>query len=154
MASKAEFPKQKPSIRMLVVEDNPAYLHLIRMAFRSRESINWELTVAENGEQALTLLFDEERGKGPLPDLILLDWNLPVVSGSEVLRRTKSHDKLRRIPVLVFSTSESDSDIHDAYDNHANGYITKPGDVDVLAAIVGTIEQFWIAVAKLPKVVR
>jgi chemotaxis family two-component system response regulator Rcp1 len=61
---------------------------------------------------------------------------------------------LRRIPVLVFSSSEADKDIHDAYDNHANGYITKPGSTELMAEIVETIERFWIAVAQLPKVMR
>jgi two-component system, chemotaxis family, response regulator Rcp1 len=86
--------------------------------------------------------------------MILLDWNLPKVSGSEVLRRLKEHQKLRRIPVLVFSSSEEDEDIHAAYDKQANGYITKPGNIELLAAVVGAIEQFWVAVADLPKATR
>jgi chemotaxis family two-component system response regulator Rcp1 len=141
------------TIRLLVVEDSEAFLYLIQRAFRSRESIQWELTVAHDGEQAVKLLFKEERTNAPLPDLILLDWNLPKISGSDVLKRIKKHEKLRRIPVLVFSSSEADRDIHDAYDNHANGYIPKPFSVEVLEQIVETIELFWIAVAKLPKVV-
>jgi chemotaxis family two-component system response regulator Rcp1 len=146
---------QKPvTIRLLVVEDSEAYLYLIQKAFSSRESIHWELTAAYDGEQAAKLLFEEERTGAPLPDMILLDWNLPKLSGSELLQRIKTHKKLRKIPVLVFSSSESDRDIHDAYDNHANGYIMKPGSVAVLAQIVETIEQFWIAVAKLPRVLR
>jgi two-component system, chemotaxis family, response regulator Rcp1 len=146
---------QKPqTIRLLVVEDSEGYLYLIQEAFRSREGIRWELTVAHDGEQAVKLLFEEERTNAPLPDLILLDWSLPKISGSDVLQRIKKHEKLRKIPVLVFSSSEADRDVHDAYDNHANGYITKPGSVEVLAQIVETIEQFWIAVAKIPKVLR
>ena len=89
-----------------------------------------------------------------MPDLILLDWNLPKINGSEVLQRIKEHPRLRRIPVLVFSSSEADQDIQAAYDYHANGYITKPGDIDILAATVETIEQFWVAVVQLPKVRR
>jgi chemotaxis family two-component system response regulator Rcp1 len=88
------------------------------------------------------------------PDLILLDWNLPKIDGNEVLRRVKQHQRLRRIPVLVFSSSEADTDVHEAYDNHANGYITKPWTIDVLAATVEAIELFWTATARLPKVVR
>jgi CheY-like chemotaxis protein len=142
-------------IRLLVVEDSPGYLYLVTDAFSDRgEKIRWELTVAKDGEEALALLFDEENTNLPLPDLILLDWNLPKVTGSEVLSRLKQDQKLRRIPVLVFSTSEADADIHAAYDNHANGYITKPGNSEALAAIVETIERFWIAVAQLPKVAR
>jgi DNA-binding response OmpR family regulator len=141
------------SIRLLVVEDNSGYLHLIRRAFGQRPA-RWEISVARDGEEALHILFSEEKESAPLPDLILLDWNLPRVNGNEVLRRIKNHQKLRRIPVLVFSASESDDDIHEAYDNHANGYITKPRDADMLAAVVEAIEQFWIAVAQVPKVMR
>jgi CheY-like chemotaxis protein len=140
---------------LLVVEDTPSYLYLIQKAFHSRQGeIRWELTVAEDGERALHLLFEEEAESVPLPDLILLDWNLPKVSGSEVLRRIKEHSKLRRIPVLVFSTSKEDEDIHAAYDSHANGYITKPDSGDMLATIVETIERFWVTIARLPKVLR
>jgi two-component system, chemotaxis family, response regulator Rcp1 len=142
------------TIRLLVAEDSPAYLHLIQVAFRGRHgNIRWELTVAEDGERALQLLFAEEAESAPLPDLILLDWNLPKVSGDEVLRRVKEHPKLRKIPVLVFSSSEEDEDIHAAYGYHANGYITKPGSLAMLEAMVETIERFWCAV-QLPKVMR
>jgi chemotaxis family two-component system response regulator Rcp1 len=143
------------TIRLLVVEDSPSYLYLVQRAFIDRgEQTRWELTVAKDGEEALRYLFAEEDENKPLPDLVLLDWNLPKLSGAEVLRRIKQHKKLRRMPVLVFSTSEQEDDIHAAYDNYANGYITKPGDPDALANIVETIERFWIAVAELPKVVR
>lgn len=87
-----------------------------------------------------------------MPDLILLDWNLTRVSGGEVLQRVK-HEKLRKIPVLVFSSSDADRDILTAYDNHANGYITKTWEIDALAGIVETIERFCVA-ATLPKVMR
>jgi chemotaxis family two-component system response regulator Rcp1 len=143
------------TIHLLVVEDSAPYLYLIQRAFRERKGqIRWELKVAKDGEQALHLLFDEEEESARLPDLILLDWNLPAVSGEEVLRRTKEHPKLRRIPILVFSSSEADEDIHAAYGNYANGYITKPPSGNALASIVETIEEFWVAVAHLPKVLR
>ena len=142
-------------IRLLVVEDSPGYLHLVTNAFSDRgKEIRWELTVARDGHEALALLFDEENANLPLPDLILLDWNLPKVTGSEVLKRLKQDQKLRRIPVLVFSTSDADDDVHAAYDNHANGYITKPGNTDALASMVETIERFWITVAELPRALR
>jgi chemotaxis family two-component system response regulator Rcp1 len=86
--------------------------------------------------------------------MILLDWHLPKVSGGEVLRCLKEHEKMRRIPVLVFSSSEAENDIHEAYDNHANGYITKPGSAELLAVVVEAIEQFWAAAAHLPKAIR
>jgi two-component system, chemotaxis family, response regulator Rcp1 len=140
------------TIRLLVVEDSPSFQFLIRQAFRARRDIRWNLVVANDGQEAVRFLFEEENENVPLPDLILLDWNLPKVSGSEVLQRVKQHEKLRRIPVLVFSSSEADEDIHTAYDNHANGYITKPPSGEALAAIVETIERFWIGIAQLPRV--
>jgi len=142
------------TIRLLVVEDNPAYLYLIQKAFSGRrEQIRWELTVAIDGEEALHVLFEEENKSIPLPDLILLDWNLPKVSGREVLQRLKQDQELRRIPLLVFSASEADRDIHAAYDNHANGFITKPRGDEALSATVEAIERFWM-VLSLPKVPR
>jgi chemotaxis family two-component system response regulator Rcp1 len=142
-------------VRLLVVEDSRAYLYLIKGAFLARQGqIRWELTFAEDGERAINILFAEEEEGTPLPDLILLDWNLPKISGSEVLQRIKEHTSLRRIPVLVFSSSEADTDLHAAYDYHANGYIRKPGNADTLGAIVEAIERFWIAIAQIPKVAR
>jgi CheY-like chemotaxis protein len=149
---------QMPSIRtirLLVVEDDPGYLYLIQDAFDARgQPARWHLTTAKDGEEALHLLFEVEQESAPLPDLILLDWNLPRVTGAEVLRRVKQHRQLRKIPVLVFSSSEADKDIEAAYDNHANGYVTKPGSSDALAAIVEIIERFWIGIAQLPRVLR
>jgi chemotaxis family two-component system response regulator Rcp1 len=143
---------QRPT-RLLVVEDSSAYLFLIERAFGHRNGdFRWELTVARDGDEAVQLLFAEENEHLPLPDIILLDWNLPKVSGAEVLSRLKEHERLRCIPVLVFSTSEAEEDIHAAYDAHANGYITKPGNLDALEAIAEVIERFWIATAHLPKV--
>ena len=140
---------------LLIVEDDAPSVHLIELAFANRRGkTRWELSVAKDGQEALQMLFNEEQDSMPLPDLILLDWNLPRVSGDEVLRRLNDDPKLRRIPVLVFSSSSDDRDIHAAYDAHANGYITKPMDMDVLAMIVAAIEHFWVAVAEMPKVAR
>jgi chemotaxis family two-component system response regulator Rcp1 len=143
------------TIRLLVVEDSLPYLYLIRKAFSGRKGdARWEVTAAENGEQAIHLLFEEERDRIHLPDLILLDWNLPGMSGLQVLQRLKTHQNLRKIPVLVFSSSETDEDVHAAYGGHANGYIRKPEDENLLASIIETIEQFWVKVAQIPKVSR
>lgn len=154
MVSILNAPAVRKAIFLLVVEDSEPYLYLIQRAFRDRREIRWNIMVAKDGEQALKILFDEERTNAPLPDLILLDWNLPKISGNEVLRRIKEHEKLRNIPVLVFSSSVAEEDIQSAYNNHANGYITKPDAPDVLGAIVETIEQFWVLIARLPQVKR
>jgi CheY-like chemotaxis protein len=132
------------TVRMLVVEDDPGYRYLVQRAFsKCGQEIRWELTIAGDGEEAIRALFNDERESTLLPDLILLDWNLPKVSGDEVLRRVKRHQALRRIPVLVFSSSTSDKDMRAAYEEHANGYIVKPGGLDALDAVVESIEQFW-----------
>ena len=154
MAISTLHARMRQVIRLLIVEDNEAYLYLIQKAFGSRDGVHWQLDVAHDGEEAIKLLFEEEQTNTPLPDLILMDWHLPKVSGNELLRRIKKHEKLHKIPVLILSSSEADNDIHDAYDNHANSYITKPASVVVLAQIVDTIEQFWVAVTTLPKVLR
>ena len=133
-----------PTVRLLVVEDDPGYRYLVQRAFGHRgQEIRWELTIARDGEEALHALFDDGRESVFLPDLILLDWNLPKVGGDEVLRRVKRHEALRRIPVLVFSSSTSDKDMRAAYEEHANGYIVKPGGLDALDAVVEGIERFW-----------
>ena len=142
-------------IRLLVVEDDPAYLYLIRRAFADRAGeTTWDLTVATDGESAVHLLFEEEDEGYPLPDLILLDWSLPGVTGNEILRRVKEHSQLKRIPVLIFSTSTDDEIVHAAYDDYANGYIPKPASMALLAKVVDTVERFWIAVAHLPRATR
>ena len=133
-----------PTVRLLVVEDDPGYRYLVQRAFsKCGLEIRWELTIARDGEEAIHALFDDERESVLLPDLILLDWNLLKVSGDEVLRRVKRHQALRRIPVLVFSSSTSDKDMRAAYEEHANGYIVKPGGLDALDAVVEGIERFW-----------
>lgn len=143
------------TIRLLVVEDSPSYRYFIETAFHGHSGeFQWNLTVVTDGQMALDFLFAEEKERAPLPDIMLLDWNLPKVNGSEVLRRMKEHGKLRRIPVIVFSSSEAERDIHEAYDNHANGYITKPDSSKMMEMIIEGIERFWIAIAQLPKVVR
>ena len=114
MAVSAMQARKPQTIRLLVVEDNEAYLYLIQKAFSSRDDVRWQLAIARDGEAAIQLLFEEEKADEPLPDLILLDWHLPKISGSALLRRIKEHEKLHRIPILVFSSSEAESDIHDA----------------------------------------
>lgn len=142
-------------IRLLVVEDSSAYRDLVQRAFRDLGGqTRWKITTAKDGTEALELLFAEESDQDPLPDLVLLDWNLPKVSGNEVLMRLKAHERLRQIPVLIFSSSDADADIHAAYGHYANGYIQKPGSLDALNDIVETIEHFWVTVAQIPKLAR
>jgi two-component system, chemotaxis family, response regulator Rcp1 len=137
------------AVRLLVVEDSVAYLQLVRAAFLERASSRkWELTEAKDGEEAISILSDRRPGS-VAPDIILLDWNLPKVSGSEVLQWAKAHEELRKIPILIFSSSNVDRDVHEAYRHHANGYIIKPSDMNVLFKVAEAIETFWIAIAEL-----
>jgi two-component system, chemotaxis family, response regulator Rcp1 len=143
-------PKKK--IRVLIVEDSEPTAYLIRKAFEARgKHVDWDLCFATDGEEALDCIF--QRGihaAASLPDFVLLDWNLPKVNGREVLRMLKSSDDLRTLPVLVFSSSIDDHDIEEAYNAHANGYITKPSDLDELLSIVENVEKFWVHTARLP----
>jgi CheY-like chemotaxis protein len=143
------------TIRLLVVEERfRVSLSCSEGVCRPQEKFRWKLSIAQDGQTALDVVFGEEAESDPLPDLVLLDWNLPKVTGSEVLRRIKDHSKLRRMPVLVFSSSEAEGDVHTAYDSHANGYITKPRTAEALEAVMESLERFWIAIARLPKVAR
>jgi CheY-like chemotaxis protein len=137
-------------IEVLLVEDNPGDAQLTRIALSDgKMCINLSLT--EDGVDALAFLRKE--GKyvdAPRPDLILLDLNLPRKDGREVLAEIKADPSLKRIPVVVLTTSQSDTDILQAYELAANCFITKPVDFDQFVKIVQTIEDFWFTVVKLP----
>lgn len=138
---------KKPSanaFRILIVEDNPGDADLIQEVLAESER-NTEITVAVNGVEALRCL-DE----GPRPDLILLDLNLPRKSGHEVLASIKRTEALQRIPVVVLTSSEAESDMAEAYRLHANCYLTKPVDLEEFLTVVRAIERFWLGFVKLP----
>lgn len=132
------------------MEDNPGDVRLTREALKSGE-VAVNLNVARDGVEALDFL--RRRGTfaaAPVPDLILLDLNLPRKNGREVLSEIKSDPELRRIPVLVMTTSRADQDINRAYSLNANCYITKPMDLDEFLRIVRSIEDFWLKTVTLP----
>ena len=141
----------KRSIRILVVEDNEPTAYLLGVAFRDKAArVSWNLSFARDGEEALDCLFQRgNHSSSPLPELVLLDWNLPNVSGREVLQRLKASHALRTIPVLVFSASTEDADVQTAYSTHANGFIPKPSDFGQLHEIIDAIERFWVNTVKL-----
>lgn len=138
------------TIEILLVEDNPGDARLAQEAIREtqmRNHLNWVL----DGVEALTFLRREGRHKeAPRPDLILLDLNLPRKDGRELLAEIKKDDQLKRIPVIVLTTSEAEEDISRAYRLRANCYIAKPPQLDQLVKIVKGIEEFWFRVARLP----
>ncbi|MES1161072.1 MAG: response regulator [Bacteroidota bacterium] len=138
-------------IHILLVDDNEGDILLTREALEEAKIVN-RISVAYDGMEAIRFL----RGASPFahrdtPDLILLDINLPKMDGKEVLGIIKSDPELRRIPVIMLTTSSSEKDILASYDNHANCYITKPVDLERFMEVVRTIEDFWISIVKLPK---
>lgn len=138
------------SIHVLLVEDNPADADLTSETLA--ESGDVDLSVAKDGVEALELLHNDgswsEQGR---PTLILLDLNLPRKDGRQVLAVLKTHDLLRRIPVIVLSSSESETDITSCYELGANCYIIKSMDLQSFRATVRLVEQFWLGKAKLPR---
>lgn len=138
------------SIKILLVEDSPGDVRLTQEVLREGKVHN-DLNVVEDGVQALAFL----RGEPPYtgvshPDLILLDLNLPRKSGQEVLQVIKEDAELRRIPVVVLTTSRAEEDIIRAYDLHANCYITKPIDLDQFIQVIRSIQEFWLTIVRLP----
>ncbi len=137
-------------IEILLVEDNPGDVRLCEEALKAGKVLN-NLHVAQDGEQAMAFLRRQGQFDGaPTPDVILLDLNLPKKDGREVLAEVKQDERLRRIPVVVITTSEAEQDIVRSYDLHANCYITKPVDFDQFIRVVQTIENFWLTVVRLP----
>jgi CheY-like chemotaxis protein len=134
------------SIDVLLVEDDPGDVMLVREALADDDRVN-EIRVAGDGVQALEQLHDPEFS---LPDLILLDLNLPRMDGRELLARLKADPRLGRIPVVVLTTSQAQSDIIRSYELHANAYISKPVDLRTFLAVVCEIDKFFLSVAKLP----
>jgi chemotaxis family two-component system response regulator Rcp1 len=134
---------------ILLVDDSKAEVELVRRSLSSGP-VAPVLVVAENGVKALQLLRKTPSRENPRPDLILLDLNLPCKNGHEVLAEIKDDPALRHIPVVVLTSSYAERDISNAYDLHANCYVTKPMDIDVFAAMLRSIEEFWFSWAKLP----
>jgi two-component system, chemotaxis family, response regulator Rcp1 len=140
---------QNGPFEILLVEDNPADVMLIREAL-ALFRVPFRLQTAGDGESALDLVFPHDGMRG-CPDLIILDLNLPKLSGHEVLQTIKTDERTRTVPVIVMSSSDSPGDVQRAYEFHANSYVRKPGNLDDLFRIVLSIETFWFGTAKLPK---
>jgi two-component system response regulator len=137
-------------VEILLVEDDPGDVLMTTEALADAKMAN-ELHVVGNGEEALAFLLREgEYADAPRPGLILLDLNLPRVDGREVLARIKADEVLRRIPVVVLTTSEAEEDILRSYDLHANAYVTKPVDFEAFVKVVRQVDDFYINVVRLP----
>jgi chemotaxis family two-component system response regulator Rcp1 len=142
--------RERP-IEILLVEDNPGDVRLTLEAFKDAEVCN-NLSVVQDGMEALAFLNRaDEFAQAPRPDLILLDLNLPRKDGREVLLEIKADEDLRRIPVVILTTSQAEEDIFRTYNLHANCYIAKPVDFDQFIRVIKSIEEFWLTIVKLPR---
>jgi two-component system, chemotaxis family, response regulator Rcp1 len=144
-------PVRFDPIEILLVEDNYADVRLTQEVFKDCNVQN-HLSVARDGEAALKWLRRELPYEGaPRPELILLDLNLPKMDGRAVLEELKSDTALRRIPVVVLTTSTADRDVDESYDLHANCYLSKPLQYDEFVSVVQSIVGFWLTVVRLPQ---
>ena len=141
-------------IEVLLVEDSPGDVRLTREAFKDAK-VHINLHVASDGIDAMAFLRREgEHANAPRPDLILLDLNLPKKDGRQVLAELKESPTLKCIPVVILTTSASETDIQGSYQRHANCYITKPVDLEGFLKVVKSIDSFWLSVVKLPREAR
>jgi CheY-like chemotaxis protein len=137
-------------IEILLVEDNPGDVRLTEEALTESKVRN-TLHVARDGVEAIEFLRGRDgNGGGSKPDIILLDLNLPRMNGREVLATIKADPELRRIPVVVLTTSRAEQDILETYDLHANCYIVKPVGLDEFITIVRSVEDFWLSIVRMP----
>jgi two-component system, chemotaxis family, response regulator Rcp1 len=138
-------------IEILLVEDSPGDVRLIQEALVEAKVRN-TMSVVGDGVKALAYLHKKSPyAKASRPGLILLDLNLPLKNGFEVLKEIKQDESLKQIPVVVLTTSAAEQDIVKSYDLYANAYITKPVDLNQFLAVVKTIEGFWLEIVKLPR---
>jgi CheY-like chemotaxis protein len=137
-------------VNILLVEDNEGDILLTMEAFEESRLTN-DIEVVKNGKDALDFVF--KKGKyadAKMPDLILLDINLPLKSGHEVLQILKGNEATKHIPIIMLTTSSSEKDIILSYKHHANCYITKPVEINDFIDAILTIEEFWLTIVKLP----
>lgn len=141
-------------VEFLLAEDNPGDVRLTQEALRDSKIRN-NLNVVTDGMEAMAFL--RRQGKyanAPTPDVVLLDLNLPKMDGREVLAEIKSDPLLKRIPVVIITSSEAEKDILRTYDLHANCYVSKPVDLDQFIKVIQAIENFWLTIVKLPSDTR
>ncbi|MGZ5303648.1 MAG: response regulator [Bacteroidia bacterium] len=138
-------------VNILLIEDNLGDIRLIQEVLKNSEHKH-DLHIVKDGEQAIHYLKKENKfADAVTPNLIFLDLNLPKKDGREVLVEIKSNDKLKTIPVIIFSSSEAEKDIQKSYELHANCYVVKPFDFNEFSKVIQAIQSFWLNVVKLPE---
>ncbi|RYD74645.1 MAG: response regulator [Sphingobacteriales bacterium] len=140
-----------PTVHILLIEDNLGDIRLIQEVLKGSDHKH-ELDIVTDGEQAVHFLKKEGKfAEATTPNLIFLDLNLPKKDGREVLAEIKTSDKLKTIPVIIFSSSEAEKDIQKSYDLHANCYVVKPFDFNEFSKVIQAIQAFWLNIVKLPE---
>ncbi len=138
------YGEQKRPLEVLLIEDNPGDVRLLEEAFKELQA-NVHLKVAKDGAEGIDAIEKESKqGTKHWPDLILLDLNLPKISGHDVLARIKNNPDTRRIPVIVLTSSRAEVDVRRAYDSHANAYLRKPSSLEDLISAAQQIKSFWM----------
>ena len=137
-------------VDILLVEDNDGDIRLIERAFETRD-LPGTVHVVQTGDKALDWLYQRsEFAERPRPDLVLLDLNLPATTGQDILDEVRSEPRLKRIPIIVLTSSQSDDDLIKAYEKCANACLRKPVDPEEFADLIQTFTDFWITTAALP----
>ncbi|WP_291136201.1 response regulator [Flavobacterium sp. UBA7663] len=134
--------------QILLVEDNEGDIVLTTEAFEECD-FKTDILVARNGKEAINILFNQQ-DDSELPNLILLDINLPLLNGHEVLKLIKENEKTKHIPVVMLTTSSAISDINLTYESQANCFITKPADINDFFETINTLSNYWFKICKLP----
>ncbi|HZS54980.1 MAG TPA: response regulator [Bryobacteraceae bacterium] len=142
------FVRVRP-IQLLIIEDNPGDVRLLEEAFEELQA-NVRIRVAKDGAEGIEFIVGADHEKERSPDLILLDLNLPKISGHDVLVKIKSDPRTRHIPVIVLTSSRAESDVRRAYQSHANAYLRKPSTLEGLLNTARDVKNFWMETATLP----
>jgi CheY-like chemotaxis protein len=137
-------------VHLLIIEDNPGDVRLLEEAFDELRA-NVRIEVAKDGAEGIAVVARGDQHKENSPDLILLDLNLPKVSGHDVLKRIKSDPRTRHIPVIILTSSRAEADVHRAYESHANAYLRKPSTLEGLLNTARDVKNFWMETAILPR---
>jgi CheY-like chemotaxis protein len=138
-------------VHILLVEDNEGDILLTKEAFEESK-VRTKISVARNGQEAMDFLYNKnEFEKAEKPDLILLDINIPIYNGHEILKQIKSDSSLKKIPVIMLTTSSNKKDIDQAYENYSNSFVKKPLDMDEFLDAILKIEEFWLQLTTLAK---
>ena len=147
--SKMPSPGRVRPVHLLIIEDNAGDVRLLEEAFDELRA-NVTIQVAKDGAEGIQLVARASQSREGTPDLILLDLNLPKISGHDVLARIKADPRTRHIPVIVLTSSRAEADVHRAYQSHANAYLRKPSTLEGLLNTARDVKNFWMETAILP----